>query len=358
MFGGRFKASALVNVLILGALSVGIWLYIQQQIVGEREIDYDLQVQLRPGPDVRNVVVLTSTVNHQSYSEAAIVKLRGSKSKLDEIVRAGRNTAVVTLNPRRADFDSAPAGGPLKVKVQLTAENLNLPADVKIVSAPAVTFEIDEEIKKEFPVEYVYSPAAKAKIESYGKAWRAPIEQKVFVKGPSYLLTGDWRPKTEPIGEDELPQPGETKIVTLRLLDNIRSYFTSSPYRYQFTFDNLPLLVRLEVAEETVTETFNLPIGILAPDPQWIKDYYVDFVGGASSVAVEISVPKSKKGQLTAQNLSLFADFREVRTVGLQDVKLLFNPPLPDWAAIITPLKTIGVEVKTTKAPPPPPPAP
>ena len=337
MFFGKSKTSVLLNIFILGVLSVGIWFYIQQQIVGEREIEFELQLKVRPGPGVGSVVVLARSVDGRSDSDAVTVKLRGSKAKLDEITKV----AVITLSPKREDFDGAPVGRPLAVKVQLNEEHLNLPPEVKIVQAPAVLVELDEEVSKVLPVELNFSRAAQEKIAALAERWKRLDEYTVRVTGPGFLLSGDWRPVTQEIRDDQLPRPGHTSLLTVRLMENIRDYSRGTPYKYILRFDEPAVRLQLSVTEEQVTEYLRkIPVGVRAPDDQWTQDYKVSF--GTLEWDVEISVPKSKEGWLTRDKIRLYAILEgEDAEPGRHNVRIELvyrEGRWPEWAKIISPV--------------------
>ena len=350
MFGGKTKTSALLNFFIIGVLSVGIWFYIQQQIIGERDVEFELQINVRPGPGVGDVVVLGRMINGSPDANIIKVKLRGSTAKLDEILRPGRNVALITLQPRREEFDNAPPGRPLTIETPLTAEHLHLPSDVEIISAPNVRIMLDEETRstEDIPVTLRYTRAAREKISEFGESWQSPAEQKVAVTAPRYLLKQGLTAITEEIGVEQLPERGSPRTVTVRLLNNIREYDKTSLYRYRLTFDRPILSIKLEVAEKTKETELIIPVGVLAPDGQWTEKYHVVFGIGASKIKVKFRGPESKIKDLKPENVALYADFsdkKEPRTYSDVNLVLVLKTPLPEGVTYELP-PSVSAEVK------------
>ncbi len=352
MFGGKTKASALLNFFIMGILSVGIWFYIQQQIIGEREVEFELHVKVRPGPRVGNVVVLGRMVNGSPDADTAKVRLRGSTAKLDEILRPGRNVALITLEPKREDFDKAPPGKPPTVEIPLTARHLNLPPDVEIISAPNVRIVLDEETRstKDIPVTLRFTRAAQEKISEFGESWQSPAEQKVGVTAPGYLLKQGLTARTEEIGVEQLPERGSSSTITIRLLDDIREYDRNSLYKYQLVFDRPILSIKLEVTEKMADRILNIPVGVLAPDGQWTEKYHVVFGIGESKKEVKFHGPESKIKDLKPEDVALYADFsdkKEPRTYSDVSLVLIFKTPLPEGVTCeLPPSASVSAEVK------------
>ncbi len=345
MLFGKTKASTLLNILILGALSVGIWFYIRQQIVGEREIEYELVVRVRAD----NVVILSSFSNGVHDPDTVLVRLKGSKSAIDEIVRSGKNIATITLEPKPEDFDTgAKPLQTLKIEMTLTTQNLKLPPEVEIVSAPTVSFELDRMVTKMIPAEIAYTKNSQAAIQEYGDRWTPVAEHKVLVTGPASILeSGNWRPRTNPVRSDQLPQSGKTAVVSLPLLENLSDYFGDTHRSYRFLFDSRVVDVRFEVKEKWIKEKpLNLRVRVLFPDEasQWNEKYSVNFHTGESKREVVISVPEGKKGILTEKNVLLYAVFKgkhavpgthqavELAVVYLKNGELTSD--WPEWAKV------------------------
>ncbi len=346
MIFGKTKISLLLNLLIIGALAVAIWFYIQQQIVGERDMEFQLEVRVHAARDAGDVIVLAREVDGAVGNDTLTIRLRGSKAELDEIFRSS-NVAAITLTPKAADFDANKKFEPLKVDVAISAAHLKLPPEVKIVSAPTVSIILARRIEKTVPVTVTYSEDAQKLLVNPVK------EVSVRVVGPRFILDNpEWSPVTETITKDWLPAPGRTTKVTANIETDAREYLPDLAYPVDLHFDQAGIDVELAVKEEYVEiELKDLPVRIMADGPDWVNQHRVEFHPPNVTRTLRIRIPKSedKAKILTKDNVRIYAVFtgKHAQPGQHTDVELRivytggagWPGAWPEWAEIVSPKK-------------------
>ncbi len=361
MLIGKTKIAAFFNLLFIAALAVAIWFYIQQQIVGERDIEFALEIRIDATQDVGDVVVLTQSVGNSTENKTITISLRGSKAELDEIFRVS-NVATITLAPKAADFAANKKFMPLKMDVAINAANLKLPPEVKIVSTPIVSVVLARRIEKNVSVAVAYSEDAQ-------KLLLNPVKEVlVHVSGPRFILDNpEWSPVTETITKDRLPLPGKTNTVTANIITDAREYLPGLAYPVNLDFDKAGIEVVLTVAEDNIEIVLeDLPVGIAVDGPEWLKEHRIKFNPPNVKFTLKILIPRSKDKILSKENVRIVAVFTgkysEIGDHPQMELRIDYTGGAewpgrwPTWAKIISHTKedfTVWATVTKIQAPTP-----